>query len=364
MVSLASLTIRLSRALVTGRRTCRIRGAAAIVLAGILFGPSDVAAQRVRDEVVELSNGDRVTGEIKGLDRAQLTVRTIDLGTVKVRWQRVVRLNSNRILEIELEDGRRLRGSLLSPTPGTVDVTGSAGTAPVDLASIVVIRPVARSWLGDLTGRIDAGFSYTRGSQVAQTSANAVLTSRRPAFESTLAFDAVLTTVEGQPDSSRYLLHYNYYRFWTGRVFVGGLGDGQRNRDLGISLRVSGGAGPGYRFLKSQRQELTVLGGLVLVREVPFEEPASTRGLALAATNYSLFFNEYPKTNVDVANQLRFGLSESGRFLLDLNVSARRELWRDFYIGGSLYNTYDNRPPASSTIKNDIGITLTFGWTF
>ena len=102
MVSLASLTIRLSRALVTGRRRCRIRHAAAIVLAGILVGPSDVAAQRVRDEVVELSNGDRVTGEIKGLDRAQLTVRTIDLGTVKVRWQRVVRLNSNRTLEIEL----------------------------------------------------------------------------------------------------------------------------------------------------------------------------------------------------------------------------------------------------------------------
>ena len=364
MVSLASLTVGPCQALVTGRRTCRIRDAAAIVLAGTLVGPSDVAAQRVRDEVVELSNGDRVTGEIKGLDRAQLTVRTIDLGTVQVRWQRVVRLNSYRTLEIELVDGRRLRGSLLSPTPGTVEVTGSAGTAPVDLASIVVIRPVARSWIGDLTGRIDAGFSYTRGSQVAQSSANAVITSRRPAFESTVAFDAVLTTVEGQPDSSRYLLRYNYYRFWTGRVFVGGLGDGERNRDLGISLRVSGGAGPGYRILKSQRQELTVLGGPVLVREVPFEEPATTHGLALVATNYSLFFNEYPKANVDVSNQLRFGLSEPGRFLLDLNVSARRELWRDFYIGGSLYNTYDNRPPASSTIKNDVGVTLTFGWTF
>ena len=72
----------------------------------------------------------------------------------------------------------------------------------MDLASIVVIRPVEGSWIGDLTGRIDAGLSYTRGSQVAQSSANAVLTSRRPAFESTLAFDAVLTTVEGQPDSS------------------------------------------------------------------------------------------------------------------------------------------------------------------
>ena len=74
----------------------QIRAAQVIVLAGILSSPVDLAAQRARDEVVELSNGDRVTGEIKGLDRSQLTVRTIDLGTVQIRWQRVVRLNSNR----------------------------------------------------------------------------------------------------------------------------------------------------------------------------------------------------------------------------------------------------------------------------
>jgi putative salt-induced outer membrane protein YdiY len=342
----------------------RIRAATAIVLAGILGPSADVVAQRVRDEVVELSSGDRVTGEIKGLDRSQLTVRTIDLGTVQIRWQRVVRLNSNRTLEVELADGRRLQGSVVSATPGTLDVSGTAGTVNVNLASIVVIRPVARSWIGDLTGRIDAGFSYTRGSGVAQTSASAEVTTRRPAFQSTFTFNAVLTKVEDQSESSRYLLGYRYYRFRTGRVFVGGLADAQRNRDLGISFRASVGAGPGYRMLKSQRQELTVLGGPVVVREVPFQDPGSTDVLALATTNYSLFLNEYPKTNLDIANQLRFGLSEPGRFLLDLNASVRRELWRDFYIAATLYNSYDNRPPASSTIRNDVGVTVTLGWTF
>jgi hypothetical protein len=234
---------------------------------------TEIAAQRVRDEVVELSNGDRVTGEIKGLDRSQLTVRTLDLGTVQVRWQRVVRLNSSRTLEIELTGGRRLQGSLVSAAPGTLDVTGNAGTETVDLAAIVVIRPVARSWIGDLTGRLDAGFSYTRGSGVAQSSLSGELTTRRPAFESTVAFNAVLTQVEGQPDSSRYFLGYNYYRFRTGRVFVGGLADVQRNRDLGISIRASAGVGPGYQFLKSQRQELTIVAGPLLVREVPLDEP-------------------------------------------------------------------------------------------
>jgi hypothetical protein len=159
----------------------RIRATPAVVLVGILSSPLDLAAQRVRDEVVELSSGDRVTGEIKGLDRSQLTVRTIDLRTVQVRWQRVIRLNSNRTLEIVLADGRRLQGSVVSPTPRTLDVTGGGGTVNVDLASIVVIRAVARSWIGNLTGRIDAGFDYTRGSDVAQSSVNAEVTSRRPA---------------------------------------------------------------------------------------------------------------------------------------------------------------------------------------
>jgi hypothetical protein len=341
----------------------RLRTVGAIAVAAALIA-TEAAAQRVRDEVVEVSNGDRVTGEIKGLDRSQLTVRTLDLGTVQIRWQRVVRLNSNRTMEVELAGGRRLQGSLVSTAPGTLDVTGSAGSETVDLASIVVIRPVARSWIGDFTGRLDAGFSYTRASGVAQTSANAEMTFRRPAFESTVSFNAVLTRVDEQPDSSRYFLGYNYYRFRTGRLFIGGLADVQRNRDLGIAVRVSAGAGPGYMLLKSPRQELTVLGGPLVVREVPVDEAGNTQAVALVAANYSLFLNQYPKTNVDLANQLRFGLNEPGRFLLDLHAAVRRELWRDFFISASLYNSYDNRPPAASTITNDVGINLTFGWAF
>ena len=60
-----------------------------------------------------------------------------------------------------------------------------------------------------------------------------------------------------------------------------------------------------------------MLGMPLLVREVPVRgNPRATQGLALAATNDPLLLNEYPKTNLDVTNQLRFGLSEPGRFQL------------------------------------------------
>src|SRR5262245_28319409 len=165
---------------------------------------ADAAAQRVRDETVELSNGDRVTGEIRGLDRSHLIVRTLDLGVVQIRWQRVVSLSSSRTMEIELVGGRRVQGSVRSPAPGVAAITGSAGMLAVDLPSIVRMRPVAHSGIGDLTGKVDVGFGYTRGSGVAQASTNAEVTTRRPAFESTVAFNAVVTVLEDQPDSSRY----------------------------------------------------------------------------------------------------------------------------------------------------------------
>jgi hypothetical protein len=244
----------------------QMRATAALVLVGTLGSPLDLAAQRVRDEIVELSSGDRVTGQIEGLDRSYLTVRTNDLGTVQIQWQRVVRLNSNRTLEIVLADGRRLQGSLVSPTPRTVDITGSGGTVNVDLASIVVIRPVARSWIGNLTGRIGAGFDYTRGGDVTQASVDTEVISRSPAYEGTLTLNAMLTVVGEQPDSSQYFLGYRDVRFFTQHAFVGSLADVQGNRDLGIHIRGTLGAGLGYRLMKSQRQELAVLAAPLLAR--------------------------------------------------------------------------------------------------
>ena len=84
----------------------------------------------------------------------------------------------------------------------------------------------------------------------------------------------------------------------------------------------------------------------------------------MVAANYSLFLNEYPKTSVDVDQQLRFDLNDPGRVLLDLNASVRRELWRDFTIAATVYDSFDNRPPSSSVLRNDVGVILALGWTF
>jgi hypothetical protein len=105
-------------------------------------------------------------------------------------------------------------------------------------------------------------------------------------------------------------------------------------------------------------------GGALVNREVAVEGDPTSNVEALIITTYSLFILNYPKTNIDVDARLLPNLTDTGRVRFELNGSVRREIWRDFSVGASLYNYYDNRPPAGSSLNNDVGVTVTVGWNF
>ena len=71
-----------------------------------------------------------------------------------------------------------------------------------------------------------------------------------------------------------------------------------------------------------------------------------------------------PKTDVSYTLLAFPGLSQWGRVRLEPSISAKREIVRDFTISISAYDSYDNRPPTAGVSKNDVGVTLSIGWTF
>jgi hypothetical protein len=343
-----------------------LRAALVALIAGPLPAPNvyGQALGRIRTDVVTVKSGDRVTGEIKNLDRLSMRVRTNDMGTVNVDWTVVVSVEAARPFEVEALDGGRYQGNISSPTPGMIHVEDADSPITLAIADVIGMTPIGLSWLGNLEGSFDMGYSYTRGSGVGQGTASFSMASRRPSRVNSVDFDGSLTTQEGEPDSSRYSARYQHGRLYDERWLLAVLADAQRNTDLGLRFRVSGGGGPGYRVLVARRQRSTVLGGLVVDREVPVEGESSTNLFALGSSNYSLFITSYPNTSLDVSSELRVGLSDAGRVLFNLDLSARREVWRDFYISLSLYDSYDSRPPEGSTIKNDVGTAISIGYQF
>ena len=78
-----------------------------MALAG-LWSSQIVAAPKT--DVVVLVNGDRITGEVKKLERGILTYGTDFMGTLKIEWGKVVQLRSDQLLELEMLDGTRTNG--------------------------------------------------------------------------------------------------------------------------------------------------------------------------------------------------------------------------------------------------------------
>ena len=46
------------------------------------------------------------------------------------------------------------------------------------------------------------------------------------------------------------------------------------------------------------------------------------------------------------------------------NLTFRREVYHDVSLAVTAYDNYDNRPESADASTNDIGYSLTLGWTF
>ena len=56
-------------------------------------------------DTVELSNGDRLSGQVEGLDLAKLTLQTTYAGTVKIQWDQIETLSTSESFVVEFNNG-------------------------------------------------------------------------------------------------------------------------------------------------------------------------------------------------------------------------------------------------------------------
>jgi len=85
---------------------------------------------------------------------------------------------------------------------------------------------------------------------------------------------------------------------------------------------------------------------------------------AMVTVRQSFFTYDFPKTNMSLGADVFPSLSQWGRVRVEFNGSIKREVARDFTVGATVYDSYDNQPPTAAAKKNDVGISLTVGWTF
>jgi len=343
----------------------RLRHAGAFVVLVIGLSPGAPLHAQPKTDVVTLANGDRITGEVTRLDRGRLEFSTDDAGTLYLEWDKLVSVVSTRLVEVVTSDGRRFLGSLGRTDDRSVAVVSPGATVTLRMSEVTIIRPIGGSFWRKLDGSVDAGFNYTRSSGVAQLNFNSDTVYRRPASQARLTASLTVTEKEDDPGrDDRGTLEASYLLYPWREWFVVAVGRFESNESLGLALRSQIGAATGPRLINTNRAQLSLGAGLVLNDERGVDVEATQNVEALFVLSSSFFTYDRPRTNLDLNLQYYPSLSDPGRHRAQLDAGVKRELWKDFFVALSLYNTYDSRPPNPAADTNDVGIVASIGWTY
>jgi hypothetical protein len=337
-------------------------------------------AEAAKTDVVVLINGDAVTGEIKSLDFGELRYSTDSMGTVSIEWEEVVSLQSDQSLQVEVASGTRYFGGLFAVgADGRVGVGRGENIQEIDTSQIVRITPIETNekiWQR-FEGSVKFGFNSDKASQV--TIGNLSANVRYRARTYLLGLD-LISSVTDQPDAEtteNRSLKVNYQRFRKSRWFTDWFTSVEKNDEQGVERRVSVGGGIGKYLVQSNKNQFSLLVGLVGTRttlsgiapELPIEgsEPADTNSDTTDAE--AKFSVKYLHRSLDPSSDMTFTtdifprLEDFSSFRSNSNLTLRRELIEDLFFDLSFYYTYLS-DPAVGAEKDDYGVVTSIGYSF
>lgn len=322
-------------------------------------------------DVVVFDNGDRLTGEIKSLERGKLRFKTDATDTISIEWDNVAFLSSDQNIQVETYDGRRYLGNLqLSPAVKKVNVKGGDDNVELDATAVVLLTPIEDRGFERLDGDVTAGYNFAKADSVEQT--NLGLSMEFRGEERSVGFDvnSSISNSNQNESSQRHTAIANYKRFFSNRWFYAGSLSATRNDELGVDLRSSVGAGGGRIVAQTNHSQLLVESGLLLTHEnlapdeTGFDPPDEDTVEAYLAMGWDWFRFDSPEVDLSTSLELIPNLTNSGRVRGEFNITLKWEIIHDLFWQLSFYESYDSDPVSQGAAQNDYGITTSLGYSF
>jgi len=335
----------------------------------ILFWVVSVNAAR-DDDVVILKNGDRMTGEIKSLQRGELLFKAGYMAeSVRLDWTKVQWLQSKSQFLIYLTNGQRYTGALQVASvtaAGNENFVIDVDKVRLQVNQIEVLRivPVEEKFWRQLEGSIDFGFSFTSGNDQYQAQLLATTTYRRGSHTMTASIDSVFS---GQPkgtSTARKQFTFDYTKQVSPKYYVGGLLDFLSSDQQSLDLRTTAGALVGRNIVQTERTRFSAFAGAVGTREkysAIVNQAEATNADAITGFDFQTF--RFNATDIRSRFLLFPSMSNPGRMRMQATSDLRIKIAKDLWWGFHFYENFDSRPPINAN-KNDLGISTSVGWKF
>jgi len=335
-----------------------------IVLA--LLGAALPAAARPKTDVVVLQNGDRYHGEIKLLDRGQLSLSTDPASTIQIEWDWVVSATSEYFYEVELDTGAKYYG-VLKPVKQKrmVRVVGLSGATLLTHDEVVRLTPVKKRFWQRFSGSVTLSLAYTQANNLIQWNGSGNVAYRTRKWYVNLSGSTFLSTQDSTDATVRNQIGIAGTRYLPNKKAANASLSFDENPDQGYSLRVVLSAGASVFIVQENNQTFSIGTGLAMNRETPVDSSAVTTSLEWEFDfGLERFSYQHPKHSLSAILTPYISLQEKGRYRIDFNVTGNWELIRDFYFTLNLQESYDSKPPTAGAAKNDLSLTTGLSYSF
>ena len=307
------------------------------------------------DKVI-LRNGNMLTGEIKSMKFAKLSYDVDGPGTISIKWEHIVKIESDKTFQVTMQNGDVLITRLDSAFFDQPYIT---------LDSIIEIVRIQDRFLQRLDGSINLGFNYAKSNSALQFNFNSSITYRKPKTELNFKLNSVITDNATDSMSKKQDVTFDFYRRLPNSFYLNVLLGWQQNTELGLENRFILPFVAGKILVNNNHQRLLTGAGLSGNLEQSSGNPdysGSLEGMLIIA--FKEFKYSTPKISIDTRLAVIPGITDWGRVRMSFNLSSKIEIFKDFNVGLNFYDDFDSRPPAGALSKNDFGINFTIGYEF
>ncbi len=331
------------------------------------------ALAREKTDVIVLSNGDRVTGEIKTLEYGILQLSTDNMGTLSIEWNAIRSIDTDFTFDVERAGGRRYAGVIGTSEDGqNLVVRGAGSEDAIPLTAVTRVAELETGFWQRVSGSFSLGYNYTKSTGIRTSSLSVSSQYRGERIWSTVDISAIDTSSDETESSARESLS-STVQFRTERpAFLLLLNSIERNDELGIDRRLQSGAAMARYFLQDSDSELMALAGIVANQEwtssqdpnqtLEDDDRASLEGV-LGAQWRIFRFND-PEISLSSSAYVYPSITESGRRRGNIDLSLRREIISDLFFDISFYESYDSDPPTEGGPTTDYGVVTSLGYKF
>lgn len=338
---------------------------AALSVPNYALAATDIDADSYTD-ILYLTNGDRITGNIKELDRGKLRIKTHTMDTVYINWVDIKSIESEKYLRIAKTDGSYEYGRLQqSERDGALGVFRDGEGIDVLVKQVAALRPlrVNESFWARLEGDVRAGVDYKKATDIVTANLASNIRLREENYEIGFGFDYNETRRTEFDDAVRAQLFGDYTRLKDNRWFWKAGGTLEKNDGLGLKLRTLASGSVGRYLVQTSTVRWEINGGVAGNAEEDVNGTSIVSAEGLLSSSFDIFILSVPITRLTASVNLFPSITEKGRFRSNSNLTLRKELVPDVFWDLQFYTTQDNKV-AEGTEERDYGVISSIGATF